>query len=471
MNTKGPHKNIIDIKYVDGIMIVDDKGKIMYSVRYNPRFDNEYNENEFQKLIDRNFLEVYPTVKYNDSTIVNCLRTGVPTYSEDQLFYDYRGRPINTKNLTIPIIKRGKVLGAVELSEDITTIQDISDEYNSFKIYVNHSHESQEQKSPLFSFNNIITRNKSMIDNITRAKLIANSPSSVLIYGETGTGKELFVQSIHNYSFRKNKPFIAQNCAALPETLFESILFGTVKGAFTGATDTPGLFELADGGTLFLDEINSMPLNLQSKLLRVIQDGFIRRIGDTKERKVDVRIITAMNRDIHDAINTNQIREDLFYRLNCMSIKLTPLRERKNDIPLLVDHFINKYNYVLKKSVNGITHDVEDILYSYNWPGNVRELEHIIEAAMNIIIDGNEIEVKHLPVYLNDIIQQSDSFTETNEIKPLSVTIEDIERKMIIKAVKKAHGNISKAANILKLPRQTLQYKINKYDIKFLEEA
>lgn len=303
-----------------------------------------------------------------------------------------------------------------------------------------------------------------MKENIHKCKMVANSISSVLVYGETGTGKELFVQSIHNYSYRKNKPFIAQNCAALPESLFESILFGSVKGAFTGAIDKAGLFEQANGGTLFLDEINSMPINLQAKLLRVLQDGYVRRVGDSKDRKVDVRIMAAMNEEPMEALDKGHIREDLLYRLNVVSIKLVPLRERKEDISLYVNLFIKQYNQKLDKNVSGISKEVERLFYEYNWPGNVRELQHIIEASINMV-DKGLIEVRHLPIYLSENIENRDLKDNIDEVKPLNEAIEELEKRMIINSLKKTDGNISKASNYLSIPRQTLHYKINKYNI------
>jgi arginine utilization regulatory protein len=324
-----------------------------------------------------------------------------------------------------------------------------------------------------YRFEDIITKNVDMLENIKKAQLIADSSSAVMIYGETGTGKELFVQSIHNYSPRRNKPFIAQNCAALPENLFESLLFGAVKGAYTGAEDRAGLFELADGGTLFLDEINSMSINLQAKLLRVLQDGFIRRIGDTKDKKVNVRVITAMNVNPVDALRNRQIREDLFYRLNVNSVKLTPLRSRKEDIPILVDHFIHKYNKQFDCSVQGIEQEVELLFLLYSWPGNVRELQHVIEAAMNIVKQGR-IAIKHLPVYLNDAItnaevEDNDYGAEAGDvdtIKKMAEMMDVMERKMIEEALKRSGGNVSKASKLVGMPRQTLQYKITKLGIK-----
>lgn len=463
-------KKHLNMEYVDAIMIIDHSGKIVYSVRYNPRFDEKSDIEEFKDIINKNILEVYPTLDVEESTIINCLKYGKAIYEENQVFYDNKGRVYNTQNLTLPIIRSGKILGAIEISKDITRIKELSDKNNK-SLYTSEKEKSKSKSKRAvakYTFENILTNDKKMKDNIDRCKKVADSTSSVLVYGETGTGKELFVQSIHNHSFRRDKPFIAQNCAALPESLFESILFGSVKGAFTGAINKPGLFELADGGTLFLDEINSMPISLQAKLLRVLQDGFVRRVGDSKDKKLDVRIIAAMNEEPMKALKKEHIREDLLYRLNVVSIKLIPLRERKEDIPLYVNFFIRKYNSELNKNVSGISQEVKQKFYKYNWPGNVREIQHIIEASINMVDEGR-IKVEHLPIYLDENIENTDFKEEIYDIRPLNKAVESLEKGMIINSLRKTEGNISKASNYLRIPRQTLHYKINKYDIDMKE--
>lgn len=464
----------INMKYVDAIMIVDNKGRIVYSVRFNPRFDKDGCEDELESIINRKFLEVYPTIKPEESSVITCLKYGLPIYREHQKFYDEKGRVYNTQNLTLPIIRSGKILGTIELSKDITRIKEDTPLIEKESVSVINTPFRSDEFSVKYEFKDIITRNEEMKENIEKAKLIADSFSSVLVYGETGTGKELYVQSIHNYSSRYNRPFIAQNCAALPESLFESILFGSVKGAFTGSTDKPGLFEQAHGGTLFLDEINSMPISLQAKLLRVLQDGVIRRIGDSKDRKVDVRIIVAMNVKPLKAIEIGQLREDLFYRLNVVNIRLVPLRDRKEDILLYVEHFINKYNKELNKNVKGISKEVEELFMLYNWPGNVRELQHIIEASVNIINEGN-IKLENLPIYLSEKIKTEDDespeehfyFSLLEGCESLDNVVNSIEKKMIIDALEKSKGNISKAAEVLKITRQRLYYKMDKHNIQW----
>ncbi|CCQ92932.1 Arginine utilization regulatory protein RocR [[Clostridium] ultunense Esp] len=461
------NRDVLNMDYVDAIMIVDQYGRIVYSVRFNPRFDKDGCEGDFESIINKNFLEVYPSIDPKESTMIDCIQRGRPVFVKEQQFKDYKGRTISTQNLTIPIIRSGKTLGAIELSKDITKIEEKIVNKTTTRPIIFKS-ENFDQKA-MYNFDDIITSNKEMLRNIERAKLIADTPSSVLVYGETGTGKELYVQSIHNYSSTKNKPFVAQNCAALPENLFESILFGSVKGAFTGAVDRPGLFEVAHGGTLFLDEINSMPQNLQAKLLRVLQDGKVRRVGDNRDREVDVRIITAMNVEPTKAIELGQLREDLFYRISVVNIKLLPLRERKEDILLYIDHFIKFYNDELGKDVTGVSKGVEELFLKYDWPGNVREIEHVIESSINFAQKG-EIKLVHLPVYLSEkVIEKESNQDENYYIEPsmsLDDVIEKIEKEMIMKALEKSGGNISRAASLLKITRQRLHYKLSKYNLE-----
>lgn len=455
----------MNLDSVDAMMITDRNGKILYSVRYNPRFCNEKNA-KYRDILDKNILEAYPSLTQKESSIFQCIKNATPVYNKGQKFYDAYKNPYFTENLAIPIIRSGKLVGVVELSKDITSIQDEENEPSPGRLgHIEYS--KREQEGPRFTFDDIITENTTMLENIEIGKMVADSPSSVMVYGETGTGKELFVQSIHNSSQKLNAPFIAQNCAAIPETLFESTLFGTSQGAYTGATNQAGLFEQADGGTLFLDEINSMPLHLQAKLLRVIQDGCVRRLGGSRDKRVHVRIMSAMNEPPQDALANKHIREDLFYRLGIVTIKLPPLRERKEDIPLLVKYFTEHYNKIFDKHVVGISEEVREIFLQYSWPGNVRELQHVIESVMNLIA-GGRIEVGLLPIYFRDLISQFGQNGEKSAIKPLSKRMDTFEKEAIQKALSTSGGNIAETARILQMPRQTLQYKIKKYQIAAL---
>jgi arginine utilization regulatory protein len=309
----------------------------------------------------------------------------------------------------------------------------------------------------------IIGQSKEMLRLKNLAFKASQADSPVLIGGSTGTGKELFVQAIHYASKRKKEPFIAQNCAALPANLLESMLFGSVKGSFTGAENRPGLFELADGGTLFLDEINSMPLELQAKLLRAIQNNNIRRVGATNTTDVNVRIIAAFNADIEDILTKGQMRRDLFYRLNVITLIVPDLKERKEDIPILVEYFIEKYNKEMNKFITNLSEEVMEIFLNYDWPGNVRELEHSIEGIASIY-DIDVIREEHLPFQFKTR-KKADDCIKIEEIGSLRKTLEDTEKKMIELALQKTEGNITKSAEILDVPRQTLQYRIKKLRI------
>lgn len=306
----------------------------------------------------------------------------------------------------------------------------------------------------MYNANDIIGESKSIKHIREIIKKIGESSSSVFIYGETGTGKELVVQAIHNSSKRKDKPFIAQNCAAIPENLLESIFFGVGKGGFTGAVEGGGLFEAADGGTLYLDELNSMDISFQGKLLRVLQEGEIRRIGDNKIKKVDVRIIASVNEPPENLMKEKKLRADLYYRLNVVRINLPSLNERKDDVPILINHFIKKFNHEFNGDIKGVDERVLSYLVQKDYGGNVRELEHIIEGAFNCRKKGY-LSYSDLDIFLDSKIGTS-----------LKKKLESEERKYINEALIICNYNVSKAAKFLDIPRQTLQYKITKYGIK-----
>ena len=306
------------------------------------------------------------------------------------------------------------------------------------------------------------TQMKKLKEEIT---IVASSSSTVLITGESGTGKEGVAQAVHLCSDRCKEPFIKVNCAAIPENLMEAEMFGYVGGAFTGAVKSgkPGRVEMADGGTLFLDEIGDMPLALQSKLLRVLQDREFERLGSTKSIKVNVRIVAATNKNLNKAISEGEFRADLYYRLNVINLHLAPLQERAEDIEPLTHFFIAKFNHILKGNVMGITDDAMQTLLNYSWPGNIRELENVVERAVNYTRSGL-IQLTHLP---NQILSNSSS-----ESKVISGTIRHqdkigcIERNMIVVALEKAGGNKTKAAKLLNLSRSRLYDKLDKYDLK-----
>ncbi|MCA1786392.1 MAG: sigma 54-interacting transcriptional regulator, partial [Desulfobacteraceae bacterium] len=298
------------------------------------------------------------------------------------------------------------------------------------------------------------------------------------ISGETGTGKELFAQSIHNHSPRKKKPFIPVNCAAIPENLLEGILFGTSRGSFTGAIDKPGLFEQANGGTIFLDELDAMPLTLQAKLLRVIQEKKVRKLGSLKETDLDVKILSSVGQPPLKTIQNGSLRMDLFYRMGVVSILLPPLRERKGEFDALIRYFITKYNQALKEKVTSISPRVAELFAGYNWPGNVRELEHIIEAAMNMVGGASVIRMAHLPPHIFSFVGKNPLQTSTHkpdnrEIFGTSLLEAQAssEQQMIAGALAGSRGNAAKAARRLGISPQSFHYKLKKYGINRREYA
>jgi two-component system response regulator AtoC len=316
-----------------------------------------------------------------------------------------------------------------------------------------------------YSFENIVSKNEKMQKIFDVIKKVSQYKSTVLITGESGTGKELVARALHYNSERAQNPFIPINCGAIPENLLESELFGHAKGAFTDAIRTKkGLFEEADGGTLFLDEIGELPGPLQVKLLRVLQEGEIRRIGESKSIKVDVRIVVATVKDLTKEVNEGRFREDLFYRLNVLPIHIPPLRERKEDIPLLIHHFINKYNQSMSKNMAGIDHKALEALMNHKWYGNVRELENTIERAI-VLTDRDNIELENLPIEIQEfkeVFQLEPLPDEEVSIKKASKTL---EINLIKNALKKTKGNHTHAARLLEISHRALLYKIKEYGI------
>lgn len=440
----------------EGIHAVDENG---YTIFYN-HVAAKHDGLARDEVLGKHLLEVFPSLTEETSTLLKVIRTKKPIYHMPQQYVNLKGEKIETVNTTLPIIIGHHLIGAVEVAKDYSKLKSLSEKLIDLQKKAQSNVPVASLCETTYTFDDIITYNQDLKNMKKFASRIAQSSSSVLIYGETGSGKELFVQSIHNDSPRKNGPFIAQNCAALPESLLESILFGTSKGSYTGAVDRAGLFELAHQGTLFLDELQSMPLSLQAKLLRVLEDGYVRRIGSSESKKVDVRIIVAMNEEPMKCVRDHRLREDLFYRLNVFSLAIPPLRERKEDIIPLAHYFINVFNQQLNLKVNEISQEVQHLLLNHNWPGNVRELKHVMEYALNVV-DGEEITVHCLPEYVR--FKHHRRIPQKN--KSLREELAELEKKRMEEALLLHNGNVLKAASYLKMPRQTLQYKIKRYQI------
>ena len=421
---------------------------------------------ERDKVLEKDLFDVFPSLNERTSTLVNSMKNKITIENSTQTYLNYKGQRITTINTTIPIYYNGKLEGAMELANDITNIHKLSDQLLDLQDRLSINKKDLNSIIKRYHFNDIIGGNRKLEVAKEIGIKSTKSNSSVLIYGETGTGKEMFAQSIHYLSNRANMPFVAQNCAAIPDSLLEGLLFGTEKGGFTGAVERKGIFEQAHGGTLLLDEINSMSLELQAKLLRVLQESYIRRIGGVRDIPIDVRIIATTNIDPSIGLQENMIRKDLFYRISVLNISIPPLRERLDDIPILCNHFIKKYNGKLNKNIKSVSGEVVKKFSEYSWPGNIRELENFIESAMNLspanareIVLEDFISTNFFPLGHSNT---GSLFNNLEEI-PLNKLLENVEKELIRKGLRKFDNNISKTADYLGIKRQTLQHKLRKY--------
>jgi len=471
------------ISNLDYILIVDKNYKIIYNTRYDALINDKSTEYVWGDVMGKNFFDVYPSVPREQCSISQCMETREVIVNKNQEYFDYLGRRFVTNNVTIPLTRKGQLVAVAELAMDAPEGTD-----DTFSVAENARFEEfvsrLKQEAGLITFDTILTVNPQMKASIERAQILAKMPNPTLIYGETGTGKELFAQSMISCSNVSDKKVVIQNCAAVPEGLLESILFGAVKGSYTGSENITGLFEQADGGILFLDELNSIPYGVQSKLLRVIQDGTFRPIGARNDKHVNVKVIAAMNIDPVEAINSQVLRNDLFYRFSSGLINLLPLRERKEDITLYIKYFTEYFSSMYGKSVAGVSEEVKQLFYEYEWPGNVREIKNTIESMVVTAKPGEELDVGCIPSY---IMEQFSKIQKTkmaedakekvkNELcKKLEAECEEnleyhqimdtLEKELIMKALEKAGGSRGKAAKILGLPRNTLKYRLDKFNL------
>jgi len=376
-------------------------------------------------------------------------RNTIGALSVDRLFSDEVSLQEDLRFLTI--------ITAL-IAETVKKVQHLSREKEEL---LNENIRLKKELAEKYQVENIIGNSRPMREVYEMIYKVAKSKATVLLRGESGTGKELVANAIHYQSFRARKPYIKINCAALPETLLESELFGYEKGAFTGATSLKlGRFERAQGGTLFLDEIGDLNPNIQTKLLRVIQEKEFERLGGRQSLQADVRIIAATHQELEKAVEEKRFREDLYYRLNVFPIYLPPLRERRTDILLLADFFLERFNKENRKNIRRISTPAIDLLMQYHWPGNVRELQNCLERAV-LICEGEAIKAHHLPPTLQTA-ESSDTLTRLSFIQ----AVEAVEKEMIIEALKKVNGNRSRAAEELELTPRIINYKIEKYGIE-----
>ena len=356
--------------------------------------------------------------------------------------YDYLPKPIDVDQLAV-------LIGRVSERQNL----------------IRENTELKEQLIERYKFDEIVSASHDMEEALNLAGRVAASNATVLLRGESGTGKELVAKAIHYHSPRANFPLIKVNCAALPETLLESELFGHERGAFTGATAKRiGRFEAEDKGTLFLDEIGELTPGMQVKLLRVLQEREFERLGGNQTIKVDVRVIAATNRDLEQAMREGKFREDLYYRLNVVSVVIPPLRERKEDVPELLDHFIKKYSQANRKKISGVSAEVRDLLMRYSYPGNVRELENIVERAV-VLSKGGTITSADLPLHLRTV-ESEEKICVRKSGSSLNETLDTMERGIILDALKESGGVQTRAAEKLGISERVLRYKLKKFKIK-----
>ncbi|WP_144555328.1 sigma-54-dependent Fis family transcriptional regulator [Bacillus sp. X1(2014)] len=461
------HKQIINL-LAERIVVVDHKGIILY-------INEAYCEFLGTTVKDSVHRPVQDVIENSRMHIV--AKTGQKELAALH--------PINGSEMIanrFPIIEDGKIVGAVgtvmfrtpdEWQMYKTKIQGLVEELKYYKTKV-----EKELKSK-YHFNHLIGNSPAFAATKKLAERISESNSSVLLIGESGTGKELFAHAIHNSSMRASLPFVAINCASIPEHLLESELFGYEDGAFTGAKKggKKGQFEIANNGTLFLDEIGDMPLSMQSKLLRVLQEKEVQRVGGQRSIAVDVRIIAATHRELEVLVEEGKFRQDLYYRLNVIKIDIPPLRERKEDIPLISQNLLKKLERRFYRKGIALSPYVEERLMQHSWPGNIRELENVLERSINVL-DGKTIEVAHLPLYLRDMEMDNNYIPAAHpsnnqqalkgelQISSLKEILAKVEKEAILNALHITNGNKQEAAKVLKIGKTSFYEKCKLYDIK-----
>jgi len=431
-----------------------------------------------QEVLGQSAFEVFLGLKPENSLLVRTIETRKPVIAQLCMWTSNTGDKRLSLTSVFPLFLNKQLIGAMELNEALSTLDNGLREMlmeNTGKINMVIDNKSKA-RSDLVSPDSIIGQSQAIIHLRENIILAGKSSANLLIYGETGSGKELAAKAVHSIS-GSNAPFIAQNCAAIPETLLEGILFGTTKGVFTGSEANPGLFELADNGTLFLDELNSMSPNLQAKLLRVIQDKKVRRLGGQREIAINVRLIAAINTRPGELISNGSMREDLFYRLGVLYLNMPTLRERREDIPLLLIYFLNEFNQGRKTKMVGFDKQCMDFFMTYQWPGNVRELRNMVERAVNLSTE------KVFKFNLGQLFPYSTSdrfYGQLHEEKQnapclpprmsgaqtLKEAVAAAEEAAIRQALAANNGNIAKASRALDIPQQTMNNKMDRYQLR-----
>ncbi|MBD8004534.1 sigma-54 interaction domain-containing protein [Bacillus norwichensis] len=448
-----------------GIMASDSEGRIFIYNKAQEKLENL----KKAEVIGKYLWEVY-RIDPKTSEHRGVFRTREPIIGQYRAHAYIEGQPQYTTYSTYPLVKNNNSIGAFSICMNDTKLKNLLYETVELKrkLFQPAKAKSETDNGTSFSFEDIKGESSELNKLIKEAQNFAVYNTDVLIVGETGTGKELFAQSIHNFSSRASSPFIAVNCAAIPETLLESTLFGTTKGAYTGAIDQAGLFEYAQNGTLFLDEINSMPMSLQAKLIRVLEERKVRRVGSNRVTAVNCQIITASNEDPQILIKNEKLRLDLYYRIAKACLLIPPLRSRPEDLTFYLRYFINKCNEKFNKQLKGMSKELEELCFRYSWPGNVRELEHVMENIMLRTETSDQyLDVRHVPDYLKVMMESEEERRPSIGQREDSLrSVQKLSWDNIKEELEKTDWNITQAARNFGLSRQNLQYYIKKYNVK-----
>lgn len=451
----------------DGVLLSDKKGEV---VIYNHSMA-EIEARDSEDMLGKYIWDAYGYSDVNKSEHMQVFESKLPIINKYKAHAYKNGRPLYKSYSTFPIEKDGETIGVYSISKNETKLHSLLSETIELKRQFKDRNKDKKEKSngTRYTFTDIIGTSDDMIELIKEAEAISWLDNNILIVGDTGTGKEVFAQSIHNFGKRNYEPFIGINCSAIPENLLESILFGTVKGAYTGALDSSGLFEEAGEGTLFLDEINSMPMSMQTKLLRVLQERQVRRVGGKKSYPIKCRIVSAMNEDPNKLMEEERLRKDLFYRIAGFNLYIPPLKDRKEDIFEMAHYFITKNNINMNRNIEGIDDNLRGIMEDYEWPGNARELEHFIE---NIMIKTHEdekyLKSENIPSSIKYTMDTSGEINLDDKVESgisLEEELEKLEKELITKALNKNKWNVTKTAVNLGVTRQSLIYRMKKLEI------
>lgn len=462
------HTAIFD-KIAETVYFCDIEGKLIYMNQKAEQLDGF----TCSQVRGKSVVELYG-LDETTSPLLKALYQKEPV-EEAQVTYYINGREVTQLCNAAPVFYEGRLMGAYSVQRNITEMKQIIEKNLALQWQImscrgKRGVTTEEWNEASF----LVGENEGFQRCKQTAFQAAQNDSAVFLVGATGSGKELFARFIHDQSDRANGPFLALNCAAIPEGLLEGILFGTAKGVYTGAVEREGLLLEADGGTVFLDEINSMPLSSQAKLLRVLEEKKVYKLGGSRGKELHVRIISSSNESPRAAVERGALREDLFYRLSVVYIQIPPLKERRDDIPLLVDYFLAGYNQRFSKNVIGVADEVMAFFDEFPWPGNVRQLKHSIESAMNFTEDGQWISFSALPPYLFEtvpvktvepLVNKGAAATEETPVTVME-SIRAAEKEEIIDALKKTKGNMAKAARLLGMTRQTMVYRVKKYGLK-----